>query len=180
MNTNDEIIDHCKQIKLHADHVIALASSAPPPIDPPVEPPIEPPVKPPAGVVVMDMDWANPQRLYSKDYGGFGPDTILAVRFTTGSVGTTNSLPGFKAAEYQDPPWARYAVISTLPGDFSQAAKNLYSGPSNSAQVMFAIAPGANAFYGSLQSNTTYYFNIRNEPGGSGNVFVDLVKPGGL
>ena len=138
------------------------------------------PTPPADNVKIMEMDWNNPQRLYTSSVGGFGPNDIIAVHFRTGSVGTTNALPKLAAAEYQDPPWARYAVISTVPGDFSQAAQNLYSGPSNSVTVTFPIKPGANVFYGALEQNMDYYFNIRNEPGGSGNMFVDLVKPGGL
>lgn len=149
----------------------------PVPPDPPDPIPIPPDPIPP-GVKVMEMDWANPQRLFTASVGGFGPGDVIAVKFTTGNSGTANALPKLAAAEYQDPPSARYAVISKAPGDFTQAANNLYSGPSNSVTVAFAIRPGSNVFYGALDQGTTYYFNIRNEGGGSGNMFIDLIKSG--
>ena len=167
------------QLTLDAAGRALVCGAGPVPPTCPVCPvcPVTPPTQ--TGCKVMQMDWASPTRLYTASVGGFALNEVIAVEFTTGTVPTGGSLPRFSAAEYADQPLTRFAAISDKPCDFTPAANYLTSGPSNSVTVTFAIQPGASVFYGALKQATKYYFNIRNELA-SGNMFIDLVKPGGL
>jgi len=140
-----------------------------------------------AKTIVMSMDWAAPTRLYTASFNNMHYDDAVVVRFTTGNVETTNSLPRIAGAEYQSQPSARVAALSATPCDFDPQQTVGAYGQSVSVTMVFAISPGTGfGYYPVLQKNTTYYLNIKNAPNAtcaSNNVcdmFVDLVKPGGL
>jgi hypothetical protein len=154
----------------------------PPPvvIPPPVVTP--PPVIVPGNVKLLQWDWTHPQRQYSESVGGFGPDDIIAVQFTTGSVPTVGSLPRATGAEYRGPPLPRDACFSLLPGDFAHPISGPFGGGvlvGQSITLVFALQT-ADMYYPTLKLNTTYYLNVRNRDGQSGDMFFDLVGTAGL
>lgn len=133
--------------------------------------------------VLLDIDWNAPARLFTTSGGGFDANDIVVVRFTTGSIASSNNLPHLVAVEYGASPFPRTAYLSGTPC----ALTNLFGVPGagpmvgNSITSLFAIAPGFGfSYYPILQKNTTYYLNMVNN-GGSGcttgcNMSVDLLK----
>lgn len=133
--------------------------------------------------VVVDLTWATPTRQYSS----MGVNDAVVVRFTTGSVSTTTSLPRIAGAEYNSAPSTRIARLSATPCDFSTQPAAGANIEGNSITAVFAIAPGSGFnYYPILQTNTTYYLNVKNAPdptcAGTGvcDMFWDLIKPGGV
>jgi len=62
----------------------------------------------------LDFGWTS-QRLIATN---MGPNDIVVAKFTTGSIETpSNNLARISAAEWQSPPSARYAVLSSTPCD---------------------------------------------------------------
>jgi hypothetical protein len=136
---------------------------------------------------VLTLNWAAPSRLYTANLGLFTANDALVVKFTTGNNPTTTSLPRIAAAEYQSSPSTRHAVLSSTPCDFNPQAAAGASVVGSSITMIFAIEPGSGfGYYPVLQPNTTYYVNIKNVENASCaisnacDMFVDLVKPGGL
>lgn len=139
--------------------------------------------------IVLTPNWANPVRLYT-GVGGvptFGPNDALVIQFTTGNVSTTTSLVRVASAEYNSPPSARVAKLSATPCDFNAQSAPGANMQGNSITASFAITPGTGySYYPVLNRNTTYYVNLKNDTsptcasGGICDVFVDLLKPGGL
>ncbi len=139
--------------------------------------------------IVMNMNWANPARLFTSSYGAFGPNDVIVVVFTTGNVASpNNSLPRLVAAEYQSPPSTRIAVLSTTACDFSAQLTQGATTSGTTVTVPFTVANSNNyGFYPILNTNTTYYLNIKNAPsssctssGGDCDMAVDLNKPSGI
>lgn len=178
---------------------LALAVPGPGPgVTPPVPvppPPAQPPPAPapaqPAGgrLIMLEMDWANPQRLFTKDAGGMGPDDVVVVRFTTGGNNSpANNLPRISAAEWDSPPSSRDACLSDKPGVFFGGVNGApgAAGTGNTVSFPFSVGPNNTFFYPALAANKTYYLNIRNSAGatcragGVCNMFIDLQKPGGI
>lgn len=166
--------------------VLAQQGGAPAPQQQPPAPPVitPPPATPvPGNVKIIDVAWDRPTRQYTSSVGGFGPDDIIAARFTTGNVSTSGSLPRIAAAEYQGPPLPRKACLSKIPGDFANPILNRFGRGVEEGQSVtfpFALGTGFDAYYPTLDLNTTYYLNMSNEGGQAGDMFIDLLKPGGL
>lgn len=156
----------------------------------PPTPPTPTPPNPPGiisctgftNTVVVDLNWATPTRMYSS----MGASTAVVVRFTTGSVSSTTSLPRVAGAEYNSPPSTRIARLSTTPCDFSTQPVAGANMEGNSITSVFAISPGSGFnYYPVLRTNTTYYLNVKNadDPtcaSGPGvcDMFWDLIKGG--
>ncbi len=142
-----------------------------------------------SNTLVLQMNWSNPQRLYTANIGaGFGPNDVAVVVFTTGSVPSpSSSLARIVAAEYQTGPSTRQATLSDKPCDFGTQAFAGATTSGTTVSVPFTVNdPNNYGYYPILNLNTTYYFNIRNAPDpscagtGNCNIAVDLQKPGGL
>lgn len=138
--------------------------------------------------IVMAMNWANPERMYTAQNGGFGQNDALVVTFTTGSATSAqNSLPRVVAAEYQSSPSTRIAVLSATPCDWSAQDTQGATTSGTTVTIPFTVNNSFNyAYYPILKLNTTYYLNLKNAPSSSCtdsgvcDVAVDLNKPGGL
>ncbi len=131
------------------------------------------------------MDWNSPARLFTSAHGGFDATDIVVVRFTTGSIASSNNLPHLVAVEYGASPYSRTAYLSGTPCALTNGFGAPGAGPmvGNSITSLFAIAPGFGfGYYPITQKNTTYFLNMVNN-GGSGcttacDMSVDLLKGG--
>jgi len=114
----------------------------------------------------MTMNWRPPTRLYTVSYGGFGINDALVVEFTTGSTSTPdNNLSRIAFAEYGTSPSTREAVLSSKPCDFGPQPFGGASVSGTSVTAPFAVGTGQNyGYYAKLETNKTYYFNIKNTP----------------
>ena len=119
---------------------------------------------PPSGkTLVIDMPWANPTRMYTSGAGGFGPNDIVVVRFTTGSTANpSNNLPAFTAVEFQSGTSNRIAALSATPCDFSGTGQAGSTVQGSSVLLPFAVGNNNAGYYAKLKQNTTYYMNIKN------------------
>ena len=137
-----------------------------------------------ANTRVLELDWKAPSRLYTAKSGGFGLMDALVVKFTTGSVSSNNDLPHITvAAEYTAAPSSRTAVLSATPCDFSRQADPGANMNGNTVTAIFALGSGSGSdYYPVLKTNTTYYLNIRNDPGSNCvagapcDMSIDLIK----
>jgi hypothetical protein len=140
-----------------------------------------------ANTRVLNMSFNDPQRLFTSNAGGFGPNDAVVVAFRTGSVSSGNQLPRITASESLSIPSARVAVLSNTPCDFGAQTFPGAGTSGTTVTVPFAVGAGPNfGFYPILQLKSTYYFNIKNAPnpacaaGGNCNMEIDLTKPAGL
>lgn len=134
-------------------------------------------------VYTQTMPWPTPSRLYQT----MGADDAIVIQFTTGSTSSSGSLPRIAAGEYGSPPSPRLATLSPKQCDFGPQPTVGAAGEGNSVTMVFALGTGSGfGYYPVLALNTTYYLNVKNSPSstcrtnGSCDMFVDLVKPGGL
>lgn len=142
-----------------------------------------------ARTLVVDLDWNAPQRKWSPTMTNgvnfLRPD-VMVVRFTTGSVSTTGSLVTVSGAEYNSPPSWRIATLSATPCDFGPQPAMGANITGNSVTAKFALGTGTGfGYYPVLPLNTVHYLNIKNDelPTCAAtlcDMFVDLLKPGGL
>ncbi len=137
-----------------------------------------------ADTKVIDMTWSSPTRMLTS---GFGPNDALVVRFTTGTVNSPiNNLPKLVAAEYGSPPSDRRATLSDTACDFGTGLSLGASVAANTITSIFSVGPNNTFYYPALSQSKTYYLNIKNGPAstcaasGSCNMYVELLKPGGL
>jgi hypothetical protein len=133
------------------------------------------------------MDWNNPTRMLTRNFGGFNANDVIVVQFTTGSLSTTNNLPHITAVEYGSSPSSRQGVLSATPCDFSPQPVIGATSYGNTITSLFAIGSGTGfGYYPVLQPNTTYYVNIKNMPNpncasnANCDMSVDLIKASGL
>jgi hypothetical protein len=140
-----------------------------------------------ANTRVIDLSWSNPQRMYTHDVGGFGPRDALVVRFTTGPKSGDGLMPRISAAAYRSPPHWRFATLSSKPCDFEPQATPWASMAGKSITAVFALGENPSLpYYPILETNRTYYLNIRNSDdssctsSGVCDMYVDLVKAGPL
>jgi hypothetical protein len=90
------------------------------------------------------------------------------VKFTTGNVSSNTNLPNLTAVEYQSSPSSRIATLSALPCDWSTQSAPGANLHNNTINAVFAVGSGSGfGFYPVLNTNTTYYLNIKNDPGSS-------------
>jgi len=136
---------------------------------------------------VIDLSWSSPQRMYTRDVGGFGLNDVLVIRFTTGTMATAENLPRISAAEYRSAPHWRIAALSEKPCDFGPQPTPGATITGTSVTAVFALGDGSGFdYYPILETNRTYYLNIRNSPdsncaaSGVCDMFVDLIKAGRL
>jgi hypothetical protein len=116
---------------------------------------------------VIQMDWNNQSRLYTKDVGGFGANDVLVVALTVPASATPTPAAGAKSvlygSEWIDLPVSRTGYLSRSPCDFSMSfGKNTWTESIGPRQYFTigttrvysntpAVAPGA-----------TVYWNIKN------------------
>lgn len=131
----------------------------------------------------MTLNWQNPQRLYTQNFGGFRPGDVMVVEFTTGAISSAGSLPRVAAAEYNSSPSNRTATLSLTPCDFGPQSTMGASALGNSITMVFAVGSGSGwNYYPIVPTNTTAYVNIKNTDGATCeqnsvcDMFVDLVK----
>lgn len=166
------------------------------PVQPPIQGPIlipgpgQPPIliAPPgmSRVLMMAVDWANPVRIYSSDYGHFGANDILCIALTVGNrPNPPSSIPKLGVTFFQGPQIKRDAVLSPVAGDFSEQPSR-YANLSgvDSPTALFCVGDGANPDgLPRIPYGATWYFNIRNPgadvTGGPYDVAVDLAKQSG-
>lgn len=131
--------------------------------------------------IILPMPWVSPTRLYTRDYGGFGPNDIVVVRFTAGN-NNSSSLAFISGAEYVDSPSSRIATLSSTPCDFSAQSTPGSTMAGNSITSRFAVGTGSGfGYYPVLTKGATYYLNVKNTPnstcisqGGTCNMFFDI------
>jgi hypothetical protein len=146
-----------------------------------------------AKTVVLDLPWTAQSKAVTS---GFGNDTIVVGRFTTGASAPGANYPAnVSSIEYVDPSATRTAALSTSPCDLTGAGLNgaavtVSVGPSwtyqigGTAPVTFRTSTPTRVV---LQPSTTYYVNIvnRNASGAPScgtttcNMILQLTKPTG-
>src|SRR5262249_10319563 len=130
-------------------------------------------------------------RLFTQNFGGFTGGSALVIHFKTGPTAAPGKSGAVTLAEWNSPPSAIDATLSTSPCDFGPglAPPKSLVGPSNTIQVFFQVggvpAPGGIPI---LDVNTDYYINIKNEANstcmqppanGTCDKFIDFAKPRG-
>ena len=145
----------------------------------------------------IKIDWGTGnKRVYTSNFGGFGNNDIAVVYFTTPAFATNVGISGgaIQAAESQSVAISRTAALSASPcsfdnnlgatGDtsafaFLQKVTGAATATGNTVTVNYQLG-GTNTYKPALQSNTTYYYNIKNTLGVGGNMVIDLLKPSGF
>ena len=141
--------------------------------------------------LVIDVAWTSTtaaSRYVTQQYGGFGANDALVVRFTPPAGSLSYSAGSLSGAEYSGPTTTRTGKISTSPCDFSTATQfTLYNAFSASTFNM-PIQVGGNQLAWTMLTvpGTTYYLNIKNTDkkgvatcaaGKYCDMFVDFYKP---
>jgi hypothetical protein len=139
------------------------------------------------GAKVIQLDWNNQGRVYSKDVGGFGANDVMVLALTVPATATATPLGGALNSIYGGE-WidtnqvSRTGVLTTSPCDFGAStlgSGSYLSGPTFS--VSFTIGTkrpttGTNKYYPVVAPGTTVYVNLRNtdptQCGGSCNFFA--------
>jgi hypothetical protein len=143
--------------------------------------------------LVIDVAWASTTaatRYTTQQYGGFGANDALVVRFTPPPGSASFSAGSLSGAEYSGPTTTRTGKISTSPCDFSTATQfTLYNAFSASTFNMPVQVSGTQLAWTMLTApGTTYYLNIKNTDkkgvatcaaGKYCDMFVDFLKPQG-
>jgi hypothetical protein len=141
--------------------------------------------------LVIDVAWTSTTaatRYVTQQYGGFGANDALVVRFTPPAGAGSYSAGSLSGAEYSGPTTTRVGHISTSPCDFSLATRfTLYNGFSASTFNLPLQVGGTQLAWTMLaQPGTTYYLNIKNTDskgvatcaaGKYCDMFVDFYKP---
>lgn len=156
----------------------------------PNPPTVTVPVPPPKfdKTIIIPMLWGppqspNPPKAFTTDFGGFGYNDLLVIKFTTPLVGSP--LDGRLIVAASDNSIVRRTFcLSTIIGDFS--GPNLGVGVSCGA--LFVIGGRSHGRTIALATDTVYYFNIKNEENGvptlqpdqHAEMFVELTKPKGI
>jgi len=125
------------------------------------------------GAKVIQLDWNNQGRVYSKDVGGFGANDVVVLALTvpatatpTPAGGTLNSINGGEWIDTNQV--SRSGVLTTNPCDFG--VSTLGSGSYTSA-VSFGVGftigtkrptTGTNKYYPVIPPGTTVYLNLKN------------------
>lgn len=126
-----------------------------------------PPASTPSGDwTTIPLDWANPQRVHTLNYGGGNAGDVIVLPFTTPNVDSGATLCKIDGSENDGyAAGDMYAVLSETPGDFEHPLA--VSGPSKSITIDFALGNGDTYGYaGRCEKNKTYYVNVRNMQGG--------------
>jgi hypothetical protein len=148
----------------------------------------------------LDVAWGGSG--YTSTAGSFGPTDAVVVRFTTGSLTTTQTNTGsIQAVEYLDPQATRFGALSNTPCDFTVGLpkrtnksptgcgySTLGTGQVNPVAGLSMMDAGSCVVV--LQPNTTYYWNLSNVDPVTGasacssstghcNMLITLIKPPG-
>jgi hypothetical protein len=116
---------------------------------------------------VIQMDWNNQSRLYTKDVGGFGGNDVLVVALTVPASATPTPANGAKSvlygSEWIDLPVSRTGYLSKSPCDFSMSfGKNTWT-ESIGPRQYFTV--GTTRIYSNTPAvapGGTVYWNIKN------------------
>jgi hypothetical protein len=114
---------------------------------------------------VLEMNWSKPQQVRTS---GLGPQDAVVVRFTAGSTPSTE-LVTISGAEYGSSASGRVAVLSASSCDFSQPPALDWGAVSygTTVNVYFTVGPNDSGYYPALLPGTTYYLNVKTDPGAS-------------
>jgi hypothetical protein len=123
-------------------------------------------------------NWENTSstgRIKTGSYGPFGPNDILAVRFTIPANHTAGGLK-FSMAEWGGGPVQRDACISQAPGDFSGMRTGVSA--RTSVNVVATIGGQPQPYQAHLQPGQTYYLNVKNLScqADTCDMFIDFTK----
>jgi hypothetical protein len=136
---------------------------------------------------VISVPWVASQLIYTVNNGGFGPSDAIVLKFTTpATIPAGTGLGKVSAVEYNSSPSTRSGSLSPNPCEFGLPGTLPGAGfaGANGPSISFKL-PGSTKTALLLQANTTYYFNIRNDPGstcssnGSCDMLITLSKPSG-
>lgn len=134
----------------------------------------------------LAANWADfPHRYLPSDYGGFAPDDILVVRFTTGNVlfaGTTKYAKISSAEWVSSPSWRIFNLADApcvFPADTGSYPTSL------TTYFQVGTVENLKSSPKILLPNKTYYLNVKNAPNaqcratGGCDLFFDFAKPAG-
>jgi len=145
----------------------------------------------------IDLPWQSTDsstRVLTSNYGGFGSNDALVVRFTAPAGSASYSAGWVSMAEWGGGPLTRYSQISTSPCDFTLASTpanwNVQYNVSTGASLSYSLQAGGSQgpYIFLMQPGTSYYLNVKNTtyqgtstcPSGSQcNMFLDFFKPPG-
>jgi len=185
MTTTLIVSDSCAN-ELRA--ALAAADMPPTPTPTPVPTPTPTPVTPtpppvvpaPAGGKTLHMafpPWvigAAPHvHIYTANAGGFGPNDICVIALTTPAQLKQDAFGNISWSDIgADPPWQRTLCLSETAGDFSGGLALVAN--SNNASLYFTAGPNAYGYPALTKPNTTYYLNVKNNPGAPPSVNLDF------
>jgi hypothetical protein len=142
--------------------------------------------------LVIDVTWpANGSLIpyYTSQFGGFGPNDAVVMRFTASAAAASTGAGVVKGVEFQSPPANRVGSLSTTPCDFTggvQEAKcfGAMAKFDNSAPSLgLTQGTSTGSCKVALQPGVTYYLNLFNENRSCGSTACDMVlyfqKPSG-
>ena len=143
--------------------------------------------------VAIDLPWQSTDattRVLTANYGGFGSNDALVVRFTPPAGSASSGDGSISMAEYVDPRTTRFSTISTSPCDFSQTNWFTTWNVSTGSTLNYSLQVGGSqqSSIMLLQPGVTYYLNVRNTDsngthtcasGTTCNMFLDFYKPPG-
>jgi hypothetical protein len=137
---------------------------------------------------VINATWGT-SLYYTADAGGFGPNDIVVVKFTTSAISSSTSKGYAQAVEYSDPPSGRTAALSDTPcslvGLPLVGGGTSAFGPNDNAPWAHFSLVASKLGASILQPSTTYYLNIVNSANstcrstGSCNMLISFSKPSG-
>ena len=118
-------------------------------------------------IPVVTVPGSISQRYSTVSYGGFGNGTVAVAKFTTSAA--TSGTGSFRIGEFAGGPLPRTSSISTTPCDFTPTSAGgtaLRMNQSSSWFQYFIISSSRLGFV-TLQPNTTYYINVKNQLSGA-------------
>ena len=136
---------------------------------------------------VIDATWTSAGTYLSANFGGFGPNDAIVVRFTTSIITSATAKGYIRAVEYSDPIAPRTGTLSSQPCDFTGGVPVTNGGglgsafANDTAPWLYFTLNYPRTGFAMLQPSTTYYFNMINTPcpSGSCNVQIYFQKPSG-
>ncbi len=141
--------------------------------------------------LVIDVAWTSTtaaSRYVTQQYGGFGANDALVVRFTPPAGASSYSAGSLSGAEYSGPTTTRVGKISTVPCDFSLATQFTQYNAFNASTFNLPMQVGGDQLAWTMLTvpGTTYYLNIKNTDkkgvatcaaGKYCDMFIDFYKP---
>ena len=140
----------------------------------------------------IDLSWASTgsaTRLLTGNYGGFGSNDAVVVRFTPPAGSASYGSGTISMAEWGGGPVTRFSTISATPCDFSQSGWFSLYNVSTGTSLSYSLQVGGaqQAWVTVLNPGTTYYLNVKNTTytgtqtcsNSTCDMFVDFYKPPG-